>query len=188
LAERAYAQFHAEWLGAGEAFFARVGELAHLLERHALPPLEIERKYLLSALPPEAAAAPFDDIEQGWLPGERLVERFRAVRGDGREEFFRTVKLGQGLTRIEVEEETTPELFDAIWPLTDGCRVRKRRHRVAAGDRIWEIDVFTDRDLVLAEVELPQADATAEMPAWLAPYIVREVTDDAAYVNRNLAQ
>lgn len=186
--ERAYAQFHAEWLGGGNSFFVRVGELAHLLERHALPPLEIERKYLLNGLPPEAAAAPFDDIEQGWLPGEHLVERFRWVRGDGHQAWFRTVKLGQGLTRIEVEEETTPELFGAIWPLTDGCRVRKRRHRVPAGNRVWEIDAFTDRDLVLAEVELPAADATAEVPAWLAPYIVREVTDDPAYVNRNLAR
>jgi CYTH domain-containing protein len=187
-AERAYARFHAEWLVGGEAFFGRVGELAHLLERHVLPPMEVERKYLLSGLPPEAAAAPFDDIDQGWLPGERLIERFRRVWSDGREAWYRTVKLGHGLARLEIEEPTTREIFDAIWPLTDGCRVRKRRHRVPAGDLVWEIDAFADRDLVLAEVELPHPEATAEMPAWLAPYVVREVTDDPTYVNRNLAR
>ncbi|HEU4587545.1 MAG TPA: CHAD domain-containing protein [Gemmatimonadales bacterium] len=187
-AETAYARFHAEWLIGSEAFFVRVGELAHLLERHALPPMEIERKYLLSGLPPEAAAAPFHEIDQGWLPGERLVERFRRVRVDGREEWYRTVKLGHGLARVEIEEATTRELFETIWPLTEGCRVRKRRHRVPAGDLVWEIDAFADRDLVLAEVELPHAEAVAEIPAWLAPYLVREVTDDPAYVNRNLAR
>jgi CHAD domain-containing protein/CYTH domain-containing protein len=187
-AERAFADFHADWLARSEPFFVRVGELAHLLERHAMPPLEIERKYLLRALPPEAAAAPAEEIEQGWLPGERLIERFRRVRTNGHEAWFRTVKLGQGITRIEVEEETTPELFNAIWPLTERCRVAKRRHRLEAEGRVWEIDVFTDRELVLAEVELPAADATIRIPDWLAPYIDRDVTDDPTYVNRNLAR
>jgi CYTH domain-containing protein len=52
----------------------------------------------------------------------------------------------------------------------------------------WEIDVFEDRPLVLAEVELPSADAEAPPPAWLARHVVREVTDDPAYANSALAR
>jgi CHAD domain-containing protein/CYTH domain-containing protein len=187
-AERTYAGFQAEWLAGGaEGFFAQVGELAQVLEARRAPPLEIERKFLLSGMPPVPGAS-VQEIEQGWLPGIVLVERLRRVRANGTEACFRTVKLGAGIRRIEVEEETTPELFAAVWPLTEGCRVRKRRYPVPDGERIWEIDEFLDRDLVLAEVELPSPDAPAEPPEWLRPYLVREVTDEPAYLNRNLAR
>lgn len=41
--------------------------------------------------------------------------------------------------------------------------------------------------LVLAEVELPEARHPASPPAWLAPFIEREVTDDPRYTNRAIA-
>jgi CYTH domain-containing protein len=187
-AERAYARLQEEWLAGGAgAFFARVGELAHALETSGAPPMEIERKFLLSALPPAVAGREAQEIEQGWLPGMRLVERLRRVRSNGGETWYRTVKLGAGLRRIEVEEKTEPDLFEALWPLTEGRRVRKRRHPVPDAELVWEIDEFLDRDLVLAEIELPARDAGVQLPDWLRPYVVREVTDDAAYVNRNLA-
>jgi CYTH domain-containing protein len=98
------------------------------------------------------------------------------------------VKLGSGVSRVEVEEACTRELFDGLWPLTRERRVRKRRYRVPDGALVWEVDEFTDRPLVLAEVELPAVDAAAEPPSWLAPYVVREVTDEAEYLNANLAR
>ena len=94
------------------------------------------------------------------------------------------------MRRIEVEEATTRELFEALWALTEGRRVRKRRHVVPHGELAWEIDDFADRDLVLAEVELPAdaTDTTVTLPAWLAPHVVREVTDEAEFVNARLAR
>jgi len=41
---------------------------------------------------------------------------------------------------------------------------------------------------VLAEVELPSSDTLVTLPDWLAPYLMRDVTGDAAYVNANLAR
>ena len=139
-------------------------------------------------MPPAARRTPSLLLAQGYLPGEALVERVRRVRGPDGDRFVRTVKLGAGAVRTEVEEETTPELFAALWRLTRGRRVRKRRHVVADGARTWEIDRFLDRDLVLAEIELESADAPVAFPAWLAPYVVREVTDDGAYTNARLAR
>ena len=78
-------------------------------------------------------------------------------------------------------------MFDGIWPLTDGRRVRKSRYRVPAGELIWEIDQFLDRDLVLAEVELAAADTPVVPPEWLQPYLVREVTGEVEFENRHLA-
>jgi CYTH domain-containing protein len=149
--------------------------------------VEIERKYLLRALPEQAIAAPCVEVEQGWLPGAKLQERLRHVRGPDGERYVRTVKLGAGLSRLEVEEETPADLFRALWPLTEGRRVRKRRYYVTEGDLTWEIDEFAERALVLAEVELPSPDTEVVIPDWLEPVLDREVTGDPDYLNVNLA-
>jgi len=39
----------------------------------------------------------------------------------------------------------------------------------------------------MAEVELSDAEERFEMPAWLAPLVVREVSEDARYRNSALA-
>ena len=116
------------------------------------------------------------------------MERLRRIRGDDGVELVRTVKEGSGLVRLEVEESVAPEVFEGLWPLTEGRRLRKRRYRVADGDLTWEIDRFLDRDLVLAEIELPSAEAEAGIPGWLRPYLEREVTDDPAYTNAELSR
>ena len=152
-------------------------------------PREIERKYLLATAPPELLNHSASRLEQGYVPGGSIIERVRRkVDAKGDKKHFRTVKLGRGIERIEIEEEVTAELFIALYALTKGRRVRKKRYAIVEGAYTWEIDVFTDRELVLAEVELPSADIRPELPSWLEPYVVREVTDEDAYVNVNLAQ
>jgi CHAD domain-containing protein/CYTH domain-containing protein len=178
-----------EWLdGAADDFFAGLTQLGGSVAERADRLLEIERKFLLRRLPETAEEVPGVEIEQGWLPGTRVVERWRKVRASGEPICYRTVKSGQGLTRVELEEKTSSELFENIWPLTEGRRVVKRRRRVAADGVTWEIDEFLDRELVLAEVELPSRDAAVEVPEWLRPYVVREVTGDPEFSNRKLAR
>jgi CYTH domain-containing protein len=183
-----FAELQAEWAPEkAEKFVADVHAFADAL---AGPPadVEIERKYLLKRLPrfPEGVEA--QEIDQGWLPGERLAERLRRVRGNGEVKWYRTVKLGSGISRIEVEEETTEALFRKLWRLTKGKRVHKRRFRVREGGLTWEVDRFRGRKLVLAEVELPSEDAAAPLPVWLRRVVVREVTGEPEYVNLNLAK
>lgn len=155
---------------------------------HGLP-MEIERKYLLHGLPPRAAMAPSLRIEQGWLPGNVLRERLRrSIAPNGVVQHTRTIKLGRPGARIEIEEPVDAMLFDALWPHTIDARIRKRRHLVADGPWTWEIDVFLDRDLVLAEIELDETSRQVELPDWLAPFVVREVTHDPSYLNAVMAQ
>ncbi|MCC6931093.1 MAG: CHAD domain-containing protein [Gemmatimonadaceae bacterium] len=191
--ERARTTFDAverDWIGAPAAqLLDGVEAIARALDERARSGLEIERKYLLRGMPHPMPEATVKEIEQGYLPGERLLERVRRVRvrvGES-ERYFRTVKLGTGLVRTEIEEECGRDVFDVLWPLTEGKRVRKRRHVVADGALNWEVDEFTDRELVLAEIELPAAGITTEFPAWLMAHVERDVTDDPAYVNANLA-
>lgn len=152
-------------------------------------PLEIERKYLLRSCPPAARTVPPVRIEQGWLPGQALRERLRRrTDADGAVSCWRTVKLGPAEARIEIEEATTPELFAALWELTRQARVRKDRYVVPHGAHTWEIDVFLDRDLALAEVELGDVQESVTLPDWLVPYVERDVTGEPAYFNAVLAR
>jgi CHAD domain-containing protein/CYTH domain-containing protein len=182
-----YVELEHEWRhGALAVLTADVRALEHALESRAGGKLERERKYLLSAVPPRALEAEEVQIDQGWLPGARLRERIRRVRSRDGERFWRGLKQGAGRARLEAEEETTREVFDALWPLTEGRRIAKQRRKVADGGLVWEIDEFAGGKLVMAEVELLTGGAVT-LPDWLRPLVQREVTDDPAYLNENLA-
>lgn len=153
------------------------------------PDREIERKYLLRALPDAVAGAPSLEIDQGYIPGVKITERIRRSTSVDGVKYYRTLKRGSGMDREELEDETDVRFFDAVWPLTEGARVRKRRYLVPDGNVVWEIDDFLDRDgFWLAEVELERVDQPVVIPDWLAPVLVREVTTERGYTNRALAK
>lgn len=190
-----HAAFSSAWHARGEDPLGLLERAAEALQTEGSPvsdqgvPQEIERKYLLRALPPEARQVAPTRIDQGWIPGTVLRERLRrSTRPDGSVRCTRTIKFGPARARVEIEEPTSDALFEAMWPLTRDARIRKLRHAVPHGEHVWEIDVFLDRDLVLAEVELRSSNDEAVVPAWLAPFVEREVTDDPAYLNAVMAR
>jgi len=184
-----FGRLRESWLGdRSAAFFSAVENVRESLVITGAADVEIERKYLLSGLPASLEGRPYREIEQGYIPGERLKERIRRVRWHGDEWYVRTVKVGSGIRRIELQDDTDRKTFKVLWPLTRGRRVIKRRYRVPEAGLVWEVDEFTDRDLVLAEVELPSEDIKPRLPDWIAPYVVREVTDESEYLNINLAR
>ena len=167
----------------------KVEAIAETLDTLAGHGREIERKYLLSRLPEIPNEPTVAEIDQGYIPGTNVLERLRRVRtphGAG-DRCIRTLKTGEGLVRTEIEEEIPAALFERMWPLTEGRRLRKRRYAVRDGDHTWEVDEFLDRELVLAEVELRGVKDEVPIPEWLAAVLVREVTDDKSYTNASLA-
>jgi CHAD domain-containing protein/CYTH domain-containing protein len=188
--ERLYAAVETDWLGGrGDDFFAEVHALAAQWRAGADEDREIERKYLLMRMPALPEDAIRTDIAQGYLPGARLQERVRRVRRRGEPaRYYRTVKVGSGISRVELEEECDQATFRRLWSLTKGRRVRKLRFRVADGELTWEIDRFRDRRLVLAEIELPSEDHEVSLPEWLREHVVRDVTGEDEFVNVNLAK
>ncbi len=145
--------------------------------------VEIERKFLLDALPedlPEGVG-----IRQGYIAVDGDVSvRVRLARGRG----ILTIKAGTGRERVEVERELEPAEAEALWPLTEGRRVEKTRSVVPLGaDLRAEVDVFegTLTGLLVAEVEFPDgAAADAFVPP---PWFGREVTGEAGWGNASLA-
>lgn len=187
--DEAWAKFTQEWLERDfNELSAKVHAIVRALRELGGQGVEIERKYLLRRLPVEANRAPVAEIEQGYLPGRRLVERLRRVTTDGRERHFRTVKLGRGLVRTELEEACSRATFAVMWPLTKGRRLRKRRYHLADAGHVWEIDEFLGRKLVLAEIELTSARDEVVIPEWLARCVVREVTGEPEYLNLTLSR
>ncbi len=149
-----------------------------------MPAVEIERKFLVEALPGDL---PWEDerpLRQGYvaLDGDTEV-RVRDDAGAWR----LTVKHGGGLLRLEEEIELDARRGEALWQLTEGRRVEKRRRRMTYGDALLEVDVFEGdlRGLIVAEVEFDDEGAAARFvaPGWFG----REVTEDAGYKNRALA-
>lgn len=158
-------------------------------------PLEIERVFLLDRLPDLPPHAQAYRIEQGYLPDDDGAPEGPFAEGrlrkktapDGTVTCFHTIKSGAGLVREEVERSLTEAELAEAWPRTAGRRLKKTRYEVAEGALTWEVDAFDDWPLVMAEVELPRADAEAPLPAWLAGHVVRELTDDPRYRNYALA-
>lgn len=174
-------------LPARPAALAEAGAVAARLRRLA-DPMEIERKYLLRECPARARDGECLLVEQGYLPGGLVRERLRrTVRGE-QVEYWRSIKAGRGVSRVEVEEVVDAELFARLWPLTEGSRVAKRRYRIPEGAHTWEVDEFLDRDLVLAEVELDHEDEAVALPPWLAAVVEREVTGEPGFLNSALAR
>ena len=148
-------------------------------------PLEIERKYRPPEVPSWVEECRSEEIEQGYL----------ALAGDGTEVRLRrrggrmllTAKVGMGETRVEREIELEDEQFEALWPLTEGRRIRKTRYLVSHEGLTVEVDRFKGdlEGMLLAEIEFDSAEASAEFqaPSWLG----LDVTGDERYANASLA-
>ncbi len=145
--------------------------------------MEIERKFLVNALPEGLERYPRRYIEQGYLCVRPAI---RVRRKD--EAYFLTYK-GEGLlSREEYEMPLTGEAYRHLLPKADGTVIRKDRYELPFGERVIELDVFAPpfAPLVVAEVEFPtKEEAEAFTPlAWFG----REVTFDPAYTNAQLSR
>ena len=147
--------------------------------------MEIERKWVAEAVPAAARERAGTRIEQAYLTSERDGPEVRIRRRDG--QCTLTVKSAGTLERTEVELAISSTDFDALWPLTDGRRLLKTRVEFPLSrDLVAEVDTFNDRALILVEVEFASGEQAREFvpPEWFG----RDVTDDPAYKNRNLAR
>ncbi len=135
-------------------------------------------------------------IRQGYLPLEKGSElsdslgmdvdfdpsevRLRDKAGTF---YFITLKGSGGLSRNELETEIGQDIFNEYWSETEGRRVEKVRLNRPFEGHTAEIDVYTDRDLIVAEVEVPTIQDAERLSA-----LGKDVTNNKAYKNKNLAK
>ncbi len=143
---------------------------------------EIERKFRVNT----DAWVPTDPgthFKQGYLSSEK--ERVVRVRIEGATAKLTIKGLTTGVTRAEFEY--TIPVDDATAMLDHLCEqplIDKHRFVEMHGGRRWEVDVFhgDNEGLVVAEVELPSADASITLPPWAGD----EVSGDPRFFNSNL--
>lgn len=144
---------------------------------------EIEKKYLIHALPTNLDQYSFHEIEQGYLCTEPVV---RIRRQD--EEYFLTYKSKGLMIREEYNLPLTKEAYDHLREKADGKLISKRRYLIPLEPYTIELDIFSSPipDLWLAEVEFPSEEAALafQAPDWFG----EDVTHDSRYHNSNLSK
>lgn len=147
--------------------------------------IEIERKFLVRNSRWMADASEGQRLRQGYMVTDAV--RSVRVRLAGGRAWLNVKSSTLGATRSEFEYPIPPEdarqMLDA---LCESGQIDKTRYLVPAGSHTFEVDVFHGENagLVVAEVELGNADEAFERPAWLGA----EVTDDLRYYNACLAR
>jgi len=150
--------------------------------------LEIERKFLLAAdawrSDASRGGAEATELRQGYLAAE--AERSVRVRLARRRGTLTIKGPGAGAVRGEWEYEIPAAEAEELLELCRRPLIEKTRWRVDHAGRVWEIDEFhgANAGLVLAECELPDAEAELVLPSWVG----REVTGDERYYNAYLAR
>jgi CYTH domain-containing protein len=147
-------------------------------------PTEIERKFLVKS--EEWRTLGTGTIyRQGYIATKKgTTVRVRLAGNQG----YITIKgASKGISRAEYEYSIPAE--DAQEMLDNLCEpplIEKTRYKIEIAGLIWEVDEFAGKNqgLIVAEVELTDANQTIEMPDWIG----QEVSDDARYYNANLAQ
>ncbi len=146
---------------------------------------EIERKFLVTEIPGADVLGPGTRLRQGYLAEDGAVQvRVRISEGSA----VLTVKAGAGLVRTEVEVGIGTDEAEALWPHTGGRRIEKVRHRVDAGSRVADVDLYEGvlEGLCTAEVEFAaESEAAAfDPPAWFG----RDLTGEDGWDNASLAR
>ena len=153
-------------------------------------PLEIERKYRVTSDAWRALAHAVIPMAQGYLNDSASLDSGAQkasvrVRIQGEQAFLNLKSREIGHTRQEFDYPIPVEEARALLALCVGGLIDKRRHLVRHGGLLWEVDEFLgdNAGLVVAEVELEQADQAIELPEWAG----EEVTDQVRYYNLALA-
>jgi len=170
--------------------------------------LEIERRWLLSGLPGpeilEALGARFLHYHTLYLCHNDPEFRLREITESSQVRYKMAVKEGEeGEERGEtlIEPINGSRLFQknlgkelpsvrktrckVILPINEGIRIAGE----PTWQLVWELDTFFGRlhGISMAEIELPRMGFDIQIPQWLEPHILLEVTSYKAFYNKNMA-
>lgn len=146
--------------------------------------MEIERKFLVKAMPEHLEQYPCRLIEQAYLCTEPVV---RVRRQD--DDYILTWKGKGMMTREEYNLPLTRKAYLHLLPKADGNVITKKRYLIPLSENLKaELDIFEGKfdGLVLVEVEFPDEHTAGhfEPPAWFGT----DVTFSSDYHNSVLSR
>jgi len=158
-------------------------------------PIEIERKYLIARPDLDVLAQHVSftsvDIIQTYLKSPDGVERRIRQRGQGGNfSYYLTEKREiNSLKRVEVEKKISEKEYVQYFSEMDPTlsSIVKKRICFVYHSQYFEVDLFEfSYDLALMEIELTSENSSVDLPDFIK--VIREVTDDPSYRNRNLSK
>ena len=148
--------------------------------------MEIERKFLVPALPPDYQSWEAIQMEQGYLSTAPVVR----VRKEN-DEYYLTYKSKGLLAREEYNLPLTRESYEHLLSKADGIILTKKRYMipVPVNEHLTiELDVFEGHynGLILAEVEFSTEEEAKAFtpPSWFG----EDVTFSGEYHNSRLSK
>ena len=156
--------------------------------------LEIERKFLLKAMPNKEVDERLTIDQYYWKNSENIWERARTYHSDiSGDKYIHTIKksIAKGIN-IEDEKTLTKEEFENF---KEKCLseptskfITKERFIYKHGDLKWEVDNFDNGyKLIIAEIEIPKKGFRITIPDYINDVLLMEVTDLKQFSNRNLS-
>ncbi len=159
-------------------------------------PMEVERKYLISFPDLQALERMQNcervDIVQTYLKsGDPAEERRIRQRGrNGSYVYFETRKRkAGGIGRVEIEKRLSQEEYVSLLVEADPAYrpIHKARYCLSENGLYYEIDIYPEwKDKATMEIELSRENEEIIFPKGVD--VIREVTDDPAYSNHELAR
>ncbi|MFV0465034.1 MAG: CYTH domain-containing protein [Lachnospiraceae bacterium] len=148
--------------------------------------MEIERKFLIKALPKDYLTYPFHQISQAYLCTSPVV---RIRQSD--QDFILTYKGGGMLSREEYNLPLTETAFLHLLKKADGRIITKKRYLIPYLEKyIIELDLFENElaPLICAEVEFAsEAEALAFIPPdWFGEDVTFLEEYKNSYLSRNI--
>ena len=151
--------------------------------------MEIEKKFLIKALPPDIVSYPHVEIQQAYINAHNPTLRVRK-RGD---EYIFTYKNrvedkpSDMCVCDEVECPLDKDTYEKLLGKAEGIIISKDRYMIPYEGHTIELDVFHGdyEGVVLAEVEFDSIDECKEFskPDWFGD----DVSDDVRYSNSYMA-
>jgi CYTH domain-containing protein len=148
--------------------------------------LEFEHKFLLVRKPLVRADSVYQ-IEQHYYDDVR-VRRIRFDEDPHKDKFYHTVKrnISPGVNFEDEHEISRKEFYKHIQK--SETYIAKDRYNYYVGDLKWEIDVFKDIRLIVAEIELPKGDYKYEVPKFIKDLTIMDVTNHKEFSNKRLSR
>jgi adenylate cyclase len=145
--------------------------------------IEIERRFLLASEAWRPLVVRRSEIAQGYLAKTGKATVRARIRDDLAWVCIKSAKVGRACQEFEYAISTADAV--SLLELTQDSLIRKVRYEVLYAGHTWEIDEFhgNNKGLIVAEIELDQADEQFDRPNWLG----LEVTEDPKYFNSSLS-
>lgn len=157
--------------------------------------VEIERKYLLKAMPDKKPDQVIKIEQWYWKNSLGIWERVRKCETNTNEIYFvHTIKktISKGVNMEDEKIISIDEYNDFLsrckFSESESRYITKERWVYQEGNLKWEVDIFhSGHHLVVAEIEIPKKSYKVDIPYYIKEKLLLEVTGLKQFSNKNLS-